>query len=321
MLVRLLPVAADDAEGQPPRGAAAMPVAARRAAAVIILLAVAAAGLRARGAFSAAGSPPAVAAAGHVVTVLFGIAEGAAAIACVLLLAMVFRRPRRRKPEEDTYVPWTPPVPWWVRALTVALTLAVLAGPAVLLAAGAHGRHGRRPALPGVPHLGAPPGGAAHPGTSGAGSAWPVIAGMAIAAAIALALAVAARRRPAAHAAPVSPPAGPSPLEAGVQAGSEALRGGGDARQAIIACYAAMERGLAGAGSPPAAADTPAEVLARAAAAGLVRSGAAATLTSLFRRARYSPHPVSEADRDAAASALDRLRADLAGLAGRGAAP
>ncbi len=63
---------------------------------------------------------------------------------------------------------------------------------------------------------------------------------------------------------------------------------------AIIACYAAMERSLAGAGSPPAAADTPAEVLGRASAAGLVRSAAAEVLTGLFRRARYSQHALAE---------------------------
>ena len=89
-----------------------------------------------------------------------------------------------------------------------------------------------------------------------------------------------------------------------------------------------MERGFAAAGSAPAAADTPAEVLSRAAGAGLIRSGSAATLTSLFRRARYSTEPMTSADSEEAAGALAHMQADLhaeddAGLAraGPGARP
>ena len=70
--------------------------------------------------------------------------------------------------------------------------------------------------------------------------------------------------------------------------------------------------GFAAAGSAPAAADTPAEVLTRASEAGLVRSGSAGTLTGLFRRARYSSQPMTSADSAAAAAALDQMRGDLA---------
>jgi hypothetical protein len=94
-------------------------------------------------------------------------------------------------------------------------------------------------------------------------------------------------------------------------AGRAALAGPRDPRAAIIACYAAMERGFAAAGSAPAAADTPAEVLARATGAGLVRSGSAARMAGLFRRARYSSEPMTSADSAAAASALDQMQADL----------
>ena len=112
-------------------------------------------------------------------------------------------------------------------------------------------------------------------------------------------------------------------LSESLAAGSAALQGGGEPRAAIIACYAAMERGFAAAGSAPAAADTPAEVLSRAAEAGLIRSGSAAALTGLFRRARYSTEPMTSADSDAAAGALARMQADLhaeddAGLAAAG---
>ena len=50
---------------------------------------------------------------------------------------------------------------------------------------------------------------------------------------------------------------------AGLIAGHDALLAGREPREAIIACYTAMERGFAAAGSAPEAADTPAEVLTR----------------------------------------------------------
>jgi hypothetical protein len=61
-------------------------------------------------------------------------------------------------------------------------------------------------------------------------------------------------------------------LAEGLAAGSAALQANHEPRTAIIACYAAMEQGFAAAGSAAAAADTPTEVLARATAAGIVRS-------------------------------------------------
>ena len=171
-------------------------------------------------------------------------------------------------------------------------------------------RHGVRP--PGAPRLPAP----------SSGSAWPLIAGMVIAIAVVVTVTVLSRRRR---------PAGPpnqdrhlAALSQSLAAGRAALNQGGDPRAAIIACYAAMERGFAAAGSGPAAADTPAEVLARATQGGLVRSGSAAALTGLFRRARYSTEPMTGADAAHAASAMDRLQADLhlqIGLAAAGARP
>jgi hypothetical protein len=119
-------------------------------------------------------------------------------------------------------------------------------------------------------------------------------------------------RRPAAPAVeePAPDPA-PEPLAEALAAGAQALRENPDPRTAIIGCYAAMEHSLAEAGSSVVAADTPAEVLARATTDGLVRSAWAGTLTGLFRRARYSSHPMTEADRTTAMNALAQVRADL----------
>jgi hypothetical protein len=102
-----------------------------------------------------------------------------------------------------------------------------------------------------------------------------------------------------------------APLAAALAAGARALHEDPDPRTAIIGCYAAMERNLADAGLPPRMADTPAEVLSRATTGGLVRPAPAATLTGLFRRARYSSHPMTEADRAAAIEALAQVQADL----------
>ena len=68
-----------------------------------------------------------------------------------------------------------------------------------------------------------------------------------------------------------------------------------------------------GAGAAPSAADTPAEVLDRAAAGGLIHSSAADDLTGLFRQARYGGHDIGEPERAAAQGALARLQSDLAG--------
>ena len=97
-----------------------------------------------------------------------------------------------------------------------------------------------------------------------------------------------------------------------VESGRSALRRLGDARAAIIACYVAMEQSLARAGTARVAADTPDELLARAARQGLIRTGAAARLTALFYEARFSSHPMPSARRDDAQQALAELAASLA---------
>jgi hypothetical protein len=106
-------------------------------------------------------------------------------------------------------------------------------------------------------------------------------------------------------------------LRQAVESGQSALRQVDDARAAIIACYVAMEESLAEAGTARAAADTPDELLARAAGQGLIRTGAAAWLTVLFYEARFSSHPLPAQRRAAAQLALDELADSLAALAPR----
>jgi hypothetical protein len=83
-------------------------------------------------------------------------------------------------------------------------------------------------------------------------------------------------------------------------------------REAIIACYAAMERELTRVpGAAPQDCDTPTEVLGRAVARGALHADSATELVELFEEARFSPHVMTEAHRDAAVRVLERVLAEL----------
>ena len=285
--------------------------AARRVAAVAVLLAVTAAGLQARGTFTRGSDLAAAGASGAVLAIVLSAAEGVALIAFIVVLVSV--RPRR--PHRDEQELLRLPFPWWAKVLGILLALAALVTPFAVLFTRKSRTLTARP-LPGAPGVGR----SGRLIAPSAGPIWPVITGMAIAVVVVLALAVLSRRRRSA-----GPPRDRhnrlTRLLESLAAGSDALNAGGEPREAIIACYAAMERGFAAAGSAPAAADTPAEVLARAAGAGIVRSGPGEVLTGLFRRARYSTQPMTSGDAGAAANALAQMRADLAVSAGSGTGP
>ncbi|MGH8890045.1 MAG: DUF4129 domain-containing protein [Acidothermaceae bacterium] len=112
-------------------------------------------------------------------------------------------------------------------------------------------------------------------------------------------------------------------IYAAADAGADAMRDVADPRAAIISCYAAMEHVLAGAGIRRLVAETPGDLLARSVELGIAPR-AARRLTELFLEARYSTHPMSEGDRDAARAALAQLQtprpAAAPGLSGVGGA-
>ncbi|EUA04269.1 hypothetical protein I547_0781 [Mycobacterium kansasii 824] len=84
-------------------------------------------------------------------------------------------------------------------------------------------------------------------------------------------------------------------------------------REAIIACYAAMERELANVpGAVPQDFDTPTEVLARAVAHGVLRPDNAGQLVNLFAEARFSPHVMNEGHRELAVRVLRLVLDELA---------
>ena len=87
-------------------------------------------------------------------------------------------------------------------------------------------------------------------------------------------------------------------------------------REAIIACYAAMERELEN--SPevvPRESDTPTEVLARAVEHHALRADSATELVDLFEEARFSPHVMTEEHREIAVRVLRLVLSELRSIA------
>ena len=84
-------------------------------------------------------------------------------------------------------------------------------------------------------------------------------------------------------------------------------------REAIIACYAAMERELANVpDAVPQDFDTATEVLARAVEHHALHADNAVQLVNLFAEARFSPHVMNEAHREAALRVLRLVLDELA---------
>lgn len=113
-------------------------------------------------------------------------------------------------------------------------------------------------------------------------------------------------------------PAGPEPLvvaaERGLAEVADLRRG---PREAIIACYVAMEEALASTpGSAPLESDTPSEVLARAVSTGALRADNAATLVELFAEARFSTHTMTESHRETAERTLRTVLGELLASSG-----
>lgn len=90
-------------------------------------------------------------------------------------------------------------------------------------------------------------------------------------------------------------------------------------REAIIACYSAMERELANfPEAAPQEFDTPTEVLARAVEHQALRGDNAVQLVDLFAEARFSPHVMNEDHREVAVRVLRLVLDELASRSGDG---
>lgn len=130
---------------------------------------------------------------------------------------------------------------------------------------------------------------------------------------------LAALRRPRRESAPLTDTgadtasAGPEPLAIAAERGlAEVANPNLTPREAIIACYAAMEQALAGApNTAPHASDTPSEVLARAVGTKALSVRTASPLVEVFTEARYSTHMMTEQHRQTAEQALRSVLAEF----------
>ncbi len=85
----------------------------------------------------------------------------------------------------------------------------------------------------------------------------------------------------------------------------------GEPRNAIVACWLQLEDDVAAAGWPRHIAETSAEYTARVLAAAGLDGAAVTTLADLYREARFSTHPLGEADRSRATAALQAVHGSL----------
>lgn len=116
----------------------------------------------------------------------------------------------------------------------------------------------------------------------------------------------------------------PSTLVVAQQVGSAVdralseLAAGGPVDDAIIRCWLRLEEEAAAAGVDRNPSDTPEEAIERVFAAGRVRADQLRTLAALYREARFSRHPMSQADAERARVALSSIVDDLGAGSERG---
>lgn len=91
-----------------------------------------------------------------------------------------------------------------------------------------------------------------------------------------------------------------------------ALLAGGSPRNGIVACWQRFEQQAESAGSPRRSWETSSEFVVRLLQLVEADRTAVVRLGGLYRRARFSDHEVTEADRDAALEALQVIHAGLA---------
>jgi len=87
----------------------------------------------------------------------------------------------------------------------------------------------------------------------------------------------------------------------------------GDPRNAVVGCWVALEDAAERAGLERYAAETSAEFTTRVLGAWSVPVDTIEELAGLYREARFSRHPVTEGQRQAAVTALERIHASLSG--------
>jgi Domain of unknown function (DUF4129) len=118
------------------------------------------------------------------------------------------------------------------------------------------------------------------------------------------------------HGLPV-PAVGPESLARAAELGLAEIENlSREPREAIIACYAVMERELENVpGAVPQECDTASEVLARAVEHHALHAESATQLVDLFAEARFSPHVMNEGHREIAVRAIQLVLTELRSVA------
>lgn len=221
---------------------------------------------------------------------------------------------RRRKPPDDSHLrqPEAAPAPWYARLITLIGMLSVPLLLFWLLRQGSPLREvlqqWRRElaalqASPGPPIL--------QVDSPLAGYALFVVVLVIYGGIAALGLWVLFDGRLAAPDADEAAPENVRRVQRAVAAGIRALHDHDDPRHAIIACYAQLEHLLEDHGMPVYAALTPQEYMGTALRGIDLPEEAFAGLVALFEQARYSLHPLEEAEKQAAAAYLETIKAHL----------
>jgi hypothetical protein len=272
-----------------------------------LLVGVAVVGLSARPPEAPAGARPETPApVGTSFTVLIALAVPAAVL--VVIAAARYRRRATHLPPVADRRTTRQPYRWAAALALLVLLTATVAGSVL---AARLSRPAPEPASATPAPTPAPP--AADPPPAAPESyAWLLIAGSALLTLMIIA-AIVHFRATAEDPGPTPPPV-PTLAEAVHRALTAVIHPAADPKAAIIGCYAAMESALTAVpAAAPHAADSPSEVLDRAATLGAIHSPGAWRLVELFDEARFSPHPMTEHDRTDAAAALRVILADLEG--------
>ena len=242
----------------------------------------------------------------------------AGAVFAVLIAIAMWPHHRGKAPELELVVE-PPRVRWLTRLVLTLVPLAMVAGLIVAYfllrnartAAGAAGHLSA-----GVPHPGTlapmPGGPAAHPGTSAALPVWWWAAAIVLAALLGLLTLYMVRRRTLLTPTSASPQQSPEEV---VEESLDVLRREPDPRRAVIRSYLAMEASFRRRGYPRRLFETPGEYVRRILHGLHAHPDQVTALVGLFSVARFSHHPITEADRSRAIQVLASIRSGLEELA------
>ena len=241
---------------------------------------------------------------------LFVLLLGAGSVALAGLAALIWSGRWRKGDDELEPVHQPFHIPWYWKIGAIALPFAL--GAALVAAAVLGTRTAHSPSRLGSTAVHAGPHGApAQPRGHSGGFTVPVWLPWTLLAIIVVALAVGivlllfrGERR-------VEESTERSGARAAVESAIGALGATSDARSAVIAAYAAMERSLAERGVTRSETEAPREYLHRVLTTASGAERDARALTELFEEARFSTHPIPDRLRELAASALSSLRARL----------